>query len=116
MEAVGVDILTVDRVRLRHKRHCCSVKAGPGGGLSSLQLGFSSLTRVLPTDETDEVMNAGVGYRHYGHRVDFILSHLHREVDVDLLCGRCANVALRMETSRKQKQSWYPVFSLCKNI
>lgn len=59
-----------------------------------LEFGFSSLTCVLPTDEADEVMNTGVSDGYHCHRMNFLLSHLHREVDVYLFCSCCANMAL----------------------
>jgi len=61
----------------------------------SLEFGLAALARVLPADEADEVVDAGVGDGHHRHRVDLLLSELHREVDVDLLRGRCADVALK---------------------
>lgn len=65
--------------------------------LYSLEFGFSSLACVLPTDEPNEVMDAGISDGHHCHWMYFLLSHLHWEVDVYFLCSCCANVTLKGE-------------------
>lgn len=67
--------------------------------INSLEFRFSSLCGVLPTDEANEVMDAGVGNGHHHHWMDFILSNLHWEVDVDLFGSGRAYVALWGEGS-----------------
>lgn len=70
--------------------------------LCSLELGFPPLARVLPTDQPDQVVHAGVGDGHHGHWMQLLLSRLHREVNVYLLCSRRANVTLK---TRQKAQS-----------
>lgn len=70
--------------------------------LCSLEFGFPPLTRVLPADEPDQVVHAGVGDGHHCHWMQLLLSRLHREVNVDLLCRRRANVTLK---TRQEAQS-----------
>lgn len=70
--------------------------------LCSLEFGFPPLAGVLPTDEPDQVVHAGVGDGHHGHRMQLLLSRLHRQVNVDLLCSRRADVTLK---TRQEAQS-----------
>lgn len=59
-----------------------------------LQLGFPSLTCILPADEPDQVVHLGVGDGHHGHGLQLVLARVQREVDVDFFGCRCTNVAL----------------------
>lgn len=81
VEAVGVHILTVERCDREEEqfvtRKLPFCETGVEMCSYSLEFGFSSLARVLPTDEPDEVVNAGVGDGHHCHRMHFLLSYLH---------------------------------------
>lgn len=68
----------------------------------SPEFGFAAFTGVLPADQADEVVDAGVGDGDDGHGVHFLLSH--RQVDVDLLGSRCADVTLRGRKRRRAKK------------
>lgn len=80
VEAVGVHILTVEKCGTEEElvtQKLTFYETGVEMCLYSLEFGFSSLACVLPTDEPDEVMDAGVGDGHHCHRMYFLLSHLH---------------------------------------
>ncbi|TNN53445.1 hypothetical protein EYF80_036355 [Liparis tanakae] len=87
----------MDIVRREKERKVAS-RAAPRG---SLEFGLAALARVLPADEADEVVHAGVGDGHHRHGVHLLLGELHREVDVDLLRGRRPDVALKQEKGVK---------------
>lgn len=59
------------------------------------EFGFATLTGVLPTDQANQVVDAGVGDGHHRHGMHFLLSH--GQVDVDLLGGRGADVTLKAQ-------------------
>lgn len=63
--------------------------------LYSLEFRFSSLACVLPTNKPNQVMNTSICDGDHCHRMHFLLSHLHWEVDIYLFRSRCANVTLK---------------------
>lgn len=59
-----------------------------------LEFRLPSLTGVLPADEANKVVDAGIGDGHHHHGMQFLLGRLHREVDVNLFGCSCTYVAL----------------------
>ena len=59
-----------------------------------LELRLPSFTRVLPTDEPDEVLHPGAGHGHHGHWQQSVLAGVQGEVDVDLLSCSCTHMTL----------------------
>ena len=66
--------------------------------MNSLEFGLAGLAGVLPADEADEVVHAGVGDGDHRHGVELLLGHLHGQVHVDLLGGRRTDVALETDS------------------
>ena len=66
--------------------------------VNSLEFGLAGLAGVLPADEADEVVHAGVGDGDHRHGVELLLGHLHGQVHVDLLGGRRTDVALETDS------------------
>lgn len=97
VETVGIHILTVDAREQRTViQGAHSKKTTTATFLGSLEFRFSPLACVLPTDEPDQVVDSGVGDGHHRHGMQLLLSRLHREVNVDLLRSRRANVTLKI--------------------
>lgn len=59
-----------------------------------LQLGFPALARVLPADESDQVVHLGVRYRHHRHGLQLVLARVQWEVDINFFGCRCTNMTL----------------------
>lgn len=79
-----------------------------------LELGFPSLTCILPADEPDQVVHLGVGDGHHGHGLQLVLACVQWEVDIDFFGCCCTNMALwrkRFSSECIKKKVWQ---SLCK--
>ena len=73
------------------------MEEGTGMEVRLLELGLTGLSGVLPADQADEVVHAGVGDGDHRHGVELLLGHLHGKVHVDLLGGRRTDVALETD-------------------
>lgn len=62
-----------------------------------IELRLPSFTRVLPTDEPDEVLHPGAGHGHHGHWQQSVLAGVQGEVDVDLLSCSCTHMTLAIK-------------------